>query len=96
MKYIGNAFSIQMLKTFPVSIDIEEVNASEALASYNTSVVGHQDTANVLGVPCNRVSVTLNEGDILYVAQVMGGRLPEGTTTLPEGFTLKFFKVTIK
>lgn len=93
--YLGNAFSLQMLKAFPVSIDIVEVSAEEALSSYKTSVVGHQDTANVLGVPFNRISVALNKGDILYVAQVVGGRLPEGSTTLPEGFSMKFFKVTI-
>ena len=35
-------------------------------------------------------------GDTLYVAQLMGGRLPEGTTKLPEGFWFKFFKVTVR
>ena len=59
------------------------------------------DTAAVVSdiagitVPCNRISVHLDPGDILYVAQVVGGRLPEGSTTLPEGFKLKFYKATI-
>ena len=60
-----------------------------------TSAIGHQDTANVLGVPMNRVNVHLSKGDVAYVAQLMGGRLPEGSTTLPDGFTFKFIKVTI-
>lgn len=59
------------------------------------SAVGHQDTAHILGVPCNRINVTLEKGDTAFVAQLQGGRLPEGTTTLPEGFSFKFFKVTI-
>ena len=59
------------------------------------SAIGHQDTANVLGVPMNRVNVSLSSGDVAYVAQIVGGRLPEGSTTLPDGFTFKFVKVTV-
>ena len=59
------------------------------------SAIGHQDTANVLGVQMNRVNVSLASGDVAYVAQLVGGRLPEGSTTLPDGFTFKFVKVTV-
>lgn len=59
------------------------------------SVVGHADTARVLGVKYNRVNVTLTEGVTLYVAQLVGGRLPEGATELPQGFKFKFYKVLI-
>lgn len=59
------------------------------------SAVGHADTARVLGVEMNRVSVTLKRGDIAFVAQLQGGRLPEGSTTLPEGFSFKFIKVEV-
>lgn len=95
-KYLGNAFSLQMLKSFPCSINIVECTKEEALNKNNISVVGYKDIANILSVDFNRVSITLNEGDILYVAQVIGGRLPEGCTTLPEGFKMKFLKVTIQ
>ena len=60
------------------------------------SVIGHPDTAKVLGVQCNRESITLDEGDILFVAQLQGGRLPEGSTTLPEGFKFTYYKVLIE
>lgn len=96
VKYIGNAFSLQMLNNFPAKINVEEVSKTEALDNNNISVVGHQDTANVLGVPYNRISLTLNAGDVLYVAQVIGGRLPEGCTKLPEKFKMKFLKITIE
>lgn len=59
------------------------------------SAIGHQDTANVLGVEMNRVSTTLHKGDVAYVAQLQGGRLPEGSITLPENFSFKFFKVEV-
>ena len=57
------------------------------------SVVGHPDTAAALGVAFNRVSLKLSEGDVLYVAQLNGGRLPEGCTTLPEGFSFTFLEI---
>lgn len=90
--YLLNAFSLQMLKDFPCNVTINEVNE---LPDGLESVVGHQDTANVLGVACNRVNVALEKGDTCYVAQLQGGRLPEGSTTLPDGFKFKFLKVTI-
>lgn len=60
------------------------------------SAIGHADTAACLGVECNRTNVVLKKGDIAFVAQLIGGRLPEGTTTLPEGFKFKFVKITIQ
>ena len=95
-KFLGNAFSLQMVSNFPATVKVAECSKQEALAVDNVSVVGHPDTAAVLGVKFNRVSVKLNKGDVLYVAQIVGGRLPEGCTTLPDGFTFKFLKVTIE
>lgn len=90
--YLLNAFSLQMLSNFPSNVKFEEV---AQLPDGLTSAVGHTDTAAVLGVDMNRVSVTLDRGDIAYIAQLTGGRLPEGSTTLPEGFKFKFIKVTV-
>lgn len=89
--FLLNAFSLQMIDV-PASVSFEEV---ESLPEGLTSAIGHPDTAAVLGVPMNRVNVKLNSGDVAYVAQLTGGRLPEGSTTLPEGFKFKFIKVTV-
>ena len=89
--YLLNAFSLQMVDV-PCSVHFEEV---DELPDGLTSAIGHQDTANVLGVPMNRVNVHLSKGDVAYVAQLQGGRLPEGSTTLPEGFSFKYIKVTV-
>lgn len=91
--YLCNAFSLQMCKEFPCTVKVEEV---ETLPQGLESAIGHADTAHVLGFEPNRVNVSLNKGDSIFVAQLTGGRLPEGATTLPEGFTLKFLKVTIE
>ena len=94
-KYLGNAFSLQMLSSFPTTLNISECSKEEALSPLNVSVVGHPDTAAVLEVKFNRVSLTLQPGDTLYVAQLQGGRLPEGCTTLPAGFSFKYLKITL-
>ena len=94
--YISNAFSTKMLDA-PQTVKFEEVDADEfnRIKDNATSVVGHQDTANVLGVQMNRVSLKLQKNDILYVVELQGGRLPEGVTTLPDGFTFKYIKCEI-
>lgn len=90
--YVCNAFSLQMLNDLDCVVAISEVSE---LPQGLTSAIGHADTAAVLGYPMNRVSVSLNKGDILYVAQLTGGRLPEGSTTLPEGFKFVYLRVEV-
>ena len=91
--FLCNAFSLQMLQEFPATVTFEEVTE---LPENLESAVGHQDTANVLGVPMRRVNVTLKKGDEFFVAQLQEGRLPEGSTTLPEGFSFRFIKGTVR
>ena len=91
--YLANAFSLQMVDEANYNVKVETVeNLPEGL----TSAIGHADTAKVLGVEMNRINISLKKGDTLYVAQLMGGRLPEGSTTLPEGFSFSYKKVTIE
>jgi hypothetical protein len=105
--FIANAFSLNMLCVeellnievcpagpFVIKQDIEEFGGF-------TSLVGHADTAEIFSglldvkVSCNRATYTLEEDHILYVGQYKGPRLPEGTTTLPEGATVEWLMVTL-
>ena len=97
MKYVVNAFSFQMIRDPNCLLAVHELEQEEfeKLTEGVLSMVGHEDLANVLGVKYNRENIVLNKGDTLYVAQVMGGRLPEGTTELPAGFSLKFYCMKI-
>ena len=105
MIYVSNAFSLQMTDcNKPHTIHTEPVTAEQVAESIRdgfTSAIGHADTANVVSgllgveIPCQRINVRLTADDTLYVAQLTGGRLPEGATTLPEGFTLTFQRVTV-
>lgn len=91
--FICNAFSLQMLKE-DVTISVTEIEKPEDLSVFK-SAVGHADTAACLGVEMKRENVQLSPGDVVVVAQLQGGRLPEGSTTLPEGCTFKFLEVKI-
>ena len=100
---ITNAFSLNMIATFPVAVTVEEISVEQArvLAADAESVVGHADTAavfsDVLGleVPANRATVSLVKGDRLLVGQYRGPRLPEGASQLPEGATIQWLSVIV-
>jgi hypothetical protein len=98
-----NAFSLNMISTFPVEVHIHEISLDEArrLAPCVSSAVGHADTAavfsSVLGVPVpdNRKTITLKKGDMALVGQYRGPRLPVGSTSLPPGTAIQWFLVEI-
>lgn len=95
-----NAFSLQMLdltestsvKFIPCSSKVlVELKRDNALESF----IGHQDLANILDVPMNRSFATLGKGEKALIAQVVGGRLPEGTKEIPDGMEIKFVIVEV-
>lgn len=99
-----NAFSLNMIASFPARVFVEELSLDEVrreLAADVESAVGHADTAAVFGdvlgvtVPANRATVTLGSGDTVVVGQYRGPRLPEGATTLPAGATIQWLRVTV-
>jgi len=96
-KIIGNAFSLQMLIDPIANISINPIAKEDIPFDQCESAIGHQDLADHLGVPMNRVNTKLSNKDVLYVAQFMGGRLPEGTTMLDAEKLglLQFFEITI-
>lgn len=103
MLYIVNAFSIQMLATAGAVLSFKPISLEQAQKMVKTNVfisaVGHIDTAKVVAnmlnatVEMNRISVNLKDNDVLLVAQLSGGRLPEGATTIPDGMSIQFWVV---
>ncbi|NCB44173.1 MAG: DUF1874 domain-containing protein [Clostridia bacterium] len=101
-----NAFSLQMLSRPDMELYIQEVTpewVAEQICSYGVdSAVGHADTARVLSgilnaeIAFDRKNVVLEPGACAVVAQVTGGRLPEGCTALPEGTSIKFLHVYVQ
>ena len=105
---IANAFSLNMidldvgvtdLQICPTSKEfiLQEIEAGGGFES----IVGHADTAAVfssilgLHVPCNRATFVMDESTTLFVGQYKGPRLPEGTTSLPEGARVEWVMVTL-
>jgi hypothetical protein len=95
VKVLLNAFSLQMLDTFPANVSFYEV---DRLPSDLVSFIGHKDLADLLGVNMNRLAFKIEEGDEVYVAQYVGGRLPEGTTDVPNLSIkdVKFIRVRVE
>ena len=98
--YLVNAFTPNMLNSetliegFNVSFD--SVSKEEAMSLMTDSAIGHEDFAEALNVPYNRVSLKLRKGDTFVLAQRIGERLPEGTTTLNGDLQVVFLKGVIK
>ena len=99
MIYLGNAFSLGMLAG-SVDLRVEQISISDIPREGFVSGVGHADTAalfsTLLGVnvQMNRVSLEMQAEDILYIGQYNGPRLPEGATSLPEGATIRWYRVS--
>lgn len=104
MEYLCNAFSLQMLQGAEAAdISVLRMDGAPCLGEGVRCCIGHADTAAIVGrlvgrpgLKANRESVTLQPGDVVFVAQLTGGRLPEGATTLPEGFEIAWYEVTYR
>ena len=96
--YLSNAFSLQMQGDF--FAETSPISISEVPREFK-SIVGHTDVAAVLSdllginVPVNRVSVSLQPGDVLFVGQYCGPRLQEGATRLPPGAKIRWYRVDV-
>jgi len=103
--YIVNAFSLQMLppETGRGLLTVERIDSEEASHLLTcrewASAIGHADLAALVSadleadIKASRQSVTLDHCTELLVAQYRGPRLPEGTTQLPEGATIEYWRV---
>lgn len=103
IKFLCNAFSLNMLNSLTSTIRVDELTLGQAqvMTVDVDSAVGHADTAAVFGnvlctpVPMARVTVQLVPGDQILVGQYVGPRLPEGASILPEGASIKWALVSI-
>ena len=102
MNYLANAVSLGMLDQ-PEGANLQVRRCTpEDVPESAVSIVGHADTAKLLTsllhreVSVNRMSTSLVDGDVLWVAQYNGPRLPEGATSLPEGAKIRWLRVTVE
>lgn len=99
---LSDYLSSTNLKITPVTLPKQWLYEAQWRHGKPTSAIGHTDTAVVFSaalgihVPVNRQTIVLDENSELLVGQLMGGRLPEGCTTLPENCQIIWVCVTIK
>ena len=102
--FVSNAFSLSMLTNLPANIRVREVSLEDVkeFLKENSfiSAVGHQATADVMSrllgiqIPFNRIQVTLKEGDVLIVFQLMT-RLEEGKVLSEQELSQLQFKFLV-
>lgn len=99
MKFLLNALPGAIIPAQGISLDIWPTKPEDVPEDV-VSAIGHADTATIVSgilgreIPCNRISVPpLKDQDEHYLALYQGPRLPEGTTVLPEGATLTFYRL---
>jgi len=106
MRFICNAFSINMLSNDDVSVVFRKLTEDDQILEMTEDAVcciGHRDLLAVVQaqfptIPnpkTDRPTVSVTRGDELLVAQYRGPRLPEGTTQLPEGATIEWWYVHV-
>lgn len=107
MLIFGSTFSLQMIPKENSALIVEWLTPEAANDLLNTNdwlcAVGHESTAMILNkilgrddIVMNRIRATMGYDDTLLVGQLIGQRLPEGCTELPEGIEFTFVKVTLQ
>lgn len=60
------------------------------------SYIGNPILAKLLELPYNPSYISLDVGDVAFVINLKGGRIPVGATEFPDDVTVKYTKVEIK
>ena len=96
MKYVANAFSIKMIEkplNLKVSIISEKRFFEETKDAY--SVIGHEKVAEYLGFKTNRESISIDRGDVVYVAVESNTRNNTPFEFIINPETEKYYKVEV-
>lgn len=100
MKYVCNAMSGQMLNDLS-KFQLDGIEITEEFFRQMTtdaqSFMGHQDIAEMFGLEYNRENLFLKGGDVLYIAQYVGGRTKEEDNVLDiSDKPLKFYQIYVE
>lgn len=104
--FISTTFSINMLKNTLrtgglATVDVEEVLPRDIPKEDLESAVAYEDAARVLStmfnteIKVNKSSVQLDDDSDLYVANFIGGRIPDGADVLPGNMDVRFYRVSL-
>lgn len=107
MLIFGSTFSLQMIPRENCSVNVEWITPEEVNDLLDNNewlcTVGHENTAMILNkllgrddIFMNRIRSSMGYDDTLLIGQLIGQRLPEGCTELPEGIEFTFVRVTLQ
>ena len=99
-KFVCNALSGQMLNDLS-KFQLDGIEITEDFFRDMTqdaiSFMGHQDIAEKFGLEYNRENLFLKGGDVLYIAQYVGGRTKEADSQIDiKDKPLKFYQIYIE
>ena len=93
MKFITSSWSPNMLAMPHWLFDCHKITEKEfvmwSMDAY--SCINKKNLANILEVPYNPKPVQLRPGDVLLVAHLKGGRLPDHAESLDDDVILEYY-----
>ena len=98
MKFIGTSWSPNMVSFSQWDMSCHKLSEEEfKFLSYDGfSCIGHRGLANILNVAYNPEPINLRPGDVLLVAHLKGGRLPDHADEIPSNVVLEFYCYQIR
>src|SRR5208337_1908074 len=97
--FVGDIFRLTMISgKYFKQTKIEECDDPLFAADEGmTGVMRHENISEITGVPMGSEHISLQPGDILYVAHVTGpGSILPSTKTLPIGFKIKWARIWVE
>lgn len=93
MKFIGTSWSPNMISFNEWDMICHELTEEEFyfLSNDAFSCINHKGLAKILNVAYNPEHIHLRPGDVLLVAHLKGGRLPDNAEELSKNVVLEFY-----
>lgn len=85
---LGGCITYQEIAWREFEYYVKKMNTSDLYRRKDEVYVnftGHEQTAQILQIPMNRITIRAKPGDKIVWAQYKGPRLEEGSTTVPDG-----------
>lgn len=97
VKYILSGWGWTMPQPKQGNVKYEDLSEDDFLESIQGAIpyIGNPEIARILKLPYSPGYITLEKGDVAYVIQVKGSKIPHGATELPLKCNWKFTKVEV-
>lgn len=96
--YVTNGWSWFMSNPKKGLLEYEDLSEDEFMNEIKGAIsrIGNPILAQILRLPYNPSYININEGDVAFVINLRGGRIPVGAEEFPEDVDVKYTRVEIK